>query len=81
MPSCRWQLRPPARQCRRGKGDCDAQARCTFTAHWDDPISKQPVTARISIRWTNPSVEIFEMFGPGSDGKDMKIMEMTYTRK
>ena len=64
-----------------GKGDCDAQARCTFTAHWDDPISKQPVTARISIRWTNPSVEIFEMFGPGSDGEEMKMMEMTYTRK
>jgi len=64
-----------------GTGTCDAQARCAFTARWDDPISKQPVTARISIRWTSPSVEIFEMFGPGPDGKDMKMMEMTYTRK
>ena len=32
-----------------GDGTCDAQARCAFTAHWDDPVSKQPVTARISI--------------------------------
>ena len=64
-----------------GTGTCDAQARCTFSAHWDDPVSKQPVTARISIRWTSPSVEIFEMFGPGPDGKEMKMMEMVYTRK
>lgn len=64
-----------------GKGDCDAQAGCAFTTHWDDPVSKQPVTARISIRWTSPSVEVFEMFGPGADGKEMKMMEMTYTRK
>jgi hypothetical protein len=64
-----------------GTGTCDAQARCTFSAHWDDPVSKQPATARISIRWTSPSVEIFEMFGPGPDGKEMKMMEMTYTRK
>ena len=64
-----------------GTGTCDAQARCAFTAHWDDPVSKQPVTARISIGWTSPSVEIFEMFGPGPDGKEMKMMEMTYTRK
>lgn len=62
-------------------GTCDAQARCSFTAHWDDPVSKQPATARISIRWTSPSVEIFEMFGPGADGEEMKMMEMTYTRK
>ena len=64
-----------------GEGECDAQARCAFTAHWDDPVSKQPVTARIAIRWTSPSVEIFEMHGPGPDGKEMKMMEMTYTRK
>ena len=62
-------------------GTCDAQARCTFAAHWDDPISRQPVTARIAIRWASPSVEIFEMFGPGPDGKEAKMMEMTYTRK
>lgn len=64
-----------------GTGTCDAQARCAFTARWDDPISKQPAMARISIRWTSPAVEIFEMFGPGQDGREMKMMEMTYTRK
>ena len=64
-----------------GTGTCDAQARCAFTAHWDDPVSKKPVTARIEIRWTSPSEQLFEMHGPGPDSKEMKMMEMVYTRK
>lgn len=64
-----------------GTGTCDAQARCAFTAHWDDPVSKKPVTARIAIRWTSPSEQLFEMHGPGPDSKEMKMMEMVYTRK
>jgi hypothetical protein len=63
------------------EGTCDAQKACTFTGSWNDPIKKAPVKARMTTRWTSPTTEIFEMYGPGKDGKEMKMMEITYTRK
>ena len=63
-------------------GTCDAQGKsCTFTGSWNDPIKKAPVKARMTTRWTSPTSEIFEMFGPGKDGKEMKMLEITYTKK
>jgi hypothetical protein len=65
-----------------GEGTCDAaQKTCTFTGSWNDPIKKGPVQARMTSRWTGPTTEVFEMYGPGKDGKEMKMMEMVYTRK
>ena len=63
------------------EGTCDAQKVCGFTGSWNDPIKKGPVTARMTSRWTNPTTEIFEMYGPGKDGKEMKMMQITYTKK
>jgi len=63
------------------EGSCDAQKVCTFTGSWNDPIKKGPVKARMTTRWTSPATEIFEMYGPGKDGKEMKMMEITYTKK
>jgi len=64
------------------EGTCDASGRtCTFTGSWVDPVKKTPVKARMTTRWTSPTVEIFEMYGPGKDGKEMKMMEITYTKK
>jgi hypothetical protein len=63
------------------EGTCDAQKACTFTGSWNDPIKKGPVKARMTSRWTSPTTEIFEMYAPGKDGKEMKMMEITYTRK
>ena len=54
---------------------------CTFTGSWNDPVRKGPVTARMTTRWTSPTTEVFEMYGPGRDGKEMKMMEITYTKK
>jgi hypothetical protein len=63
-------------------GTCDATGKtCTFTGSWNDPIKKGPVTARMTTKWTSPTVEVFEMYGPGKDGKEMKMMEITYTKK
>ncbi|HEX6850826.1 MAG TPA: DUF1579 family protein [Candidatus Polarisedimenticolaceae bacterium] len=62
-------------------GTCDAKHRCEFTGSWNDPIKKGPVTARMVSRPTGPNTEIFEMFAPGKDGKEMKMMEITYTKK
>ena len=63
------------------EGTCDAKKVCTYTGSWNDPVKKGPVKARMTSRWASPTTEVFEMYGPGKDGKEMKMMEMTYTRK
>jgi hypothetical protein len=63
------------------EGTCDAQKACTFTGTWNDPVKKGPVKSRMTTRWTSPTTEVFEMYGPGKDGKEMKMMEITYTKK
>ena len=63
------------------EGTCNADKSCSFTGSWNDPIKKAPVTARMTTRWTSPTTEVFEMYGPGRDGKEMKMMEITYTKK
>jgi hypothetical protein len=62
-------------------GTCDAQNACTFEGSYNDPVKKGPVTTRMTTRWTGPDTEVFEMYGPDKQGREMKMMEMTYTRK
>jgi len=62
------------------EGKCDAKQACTFTGSYVDPIKKAPVKTRMTSRWATPTTEIFEMYGPGKDGKEMKMMEITYTK-
>jgi Protein of unknown function (DUF1579) len=54
---------------------------CAFTGSWNDPITKGSVKARMTTRWPSPTTEIFELHGPGKDGKEFKMMEITYTKK
>jgi len=63
------------------EGSCDEHQTCQYTGGWHDPISKQLVTVRMTSRWTSPTMQVFEMHGPGQDGKEMKMMEITYTKK
>lgn len=63
------------------EGACDEAGTCTFTGTWNDPVSRQPVTARMTSRWTSDTVEVFEMYGPGPDGKETRMMEITYTKR
>jgi hypothetical protein len=63
------------------EGTCDAAKTCSFTGSWNDPIKKGPVKARMTTRWTSPTTEVFELHAPGRDGKEMKMMEIVYTRK
>jgi len=62
------------------QGTCDAKRNCTFSGTWNDPIKKGPVKSRMTTRWTDPTTELFEMYGPGKDGKEFKMMEITYTK-
>ena len=63
------------------EGTCDASGVCTFTGSWNDPITKGKTAARMTTKWLSPTVEQFEMYGPGQDGKETKMMELTYTRR
>jgi hypothetical protein len=64
------------------EGTCDAAGKsCTFTGSWNDPVKKTPIKARMTTKWTSPTTEVFEMYAPGPDGKEMKMMEITYTKK
>ena len=61
-------------------GTCDAKDACTFEGTWNDPIKKGPIKSRMTTHWTDANTEVFEMHGPDKQGKDMKMMEMTYKR-
>jgi hypothetical protein len=63
------------------EGTCDAKDSCAYTGSWNDPITKGKITARMTSRWTSPTVQVFEMYTPGKDGKEMKMMEITYTKQ
>ena len=63
------------------EGTCDAKLTCTYTGTYHDPVSKQPQTSRMTTRWTDKSTEVFEMYGPGPDGKEAKMMEITYKKR
>lgn len=64
------------------EGTCDASGKtCTFTGSYNDPVKKTLVKARMTTKWTSPTTEVFEMYGPGKDGKETRMMEITYTKK
>ena len=63
------------------EGTCDASMACSFTGTYNDAMSGQPKTVRMTSRWTDASTEVFEMHGPGPDGKEMKMMEITYRKR
>jgi hypothetical protein len=62
-------------------GTCDAQNACTFTGSWNDPVTKGKVNARMTTKWKSPTEQVFEMYTSGPDGKEAKMMEMTYTKR
>lgn len=64
------------------EGTCDASGKnCTFTGTMTDPVKKTPIKTRMTTKWPSPTSEVFEMYGPDPDGKEFKMMEITYTKK
>ncbi|MBA2485920.1 MAG: DUF1579 domain-containing protein [Nitrospira sp.] len=52
----------------------------TQKGHYDDPI-EGAMKLRAITKLVGADHELFEMFGTGKNGKEMKMMEITYTRK
>lgn len=63
------------------EGECDENHTCTYVGTYNDPIKGGPVTNRYVVEWRSPDEQVFAMYGPGHDGTEMKMMEMTYTRR
>lgn len=63
------------------EGSCDADMACTYTGTYHDPVSRKPQATRMTTRWTDASTEVFEMYAPGPDGKEAKMMEITYRKR
>jgi hypothetical protein len=52
----------------------------TQKGRYDDP-TEGPMELRGVTKIVDDNTEVFEMYGTGKDGKEMKMMEITYTRK
>jgi hypothetical protein len=63
------------------EGECDEDFNCTYVGSYNDPVKGGPATARYVAKWTSPDEQYFAMYGPGRDGNEVKMMEMTYTRR
>ena len=63
------------------EGDCDESHTCTYIGTYNDPVKGGPVTNRYVVKSISPDEQYFEMFGPGHDGNEVKMMEMVYTRQ
>ncbi|HEV7920084.1 MAG TPA: DUF1579 domain-containing protein [Thermoanaerobaculia bacterium] len=53
----------------------------TFTATMNDPMTGKTTSSEERITVLDKDHHNFEMWGPGPDGKNFKMMEINYTRK
>jgi hypothetical protein len=64
-----------------GEGHMDASGKVlTSTMTYTDPMTAKRAPMRQVMKEEGADTEIFEMYGPGPDGKEMKMLEMTYKR-
>ena len=52
-----------------------------FVASSMDPVSGEAVSIDERMTLLDNDHQVFEMYGPGPDGSNFKMMEITYTRK
>jgi hypothetical protein len=64
-----------------GDGHMDAQGKVlTSVMTYTDPLTAKQAPMRQVMTKEGPNTETFVMYGPGPDGKEKKMMEMTYKR-
>src|SRR6185295_10465864 len=63
-------------------GTCDDAGKvCTHSGDMWDPMTGQKTTSKSTITWKDDNTFTLEMFGKGPSGQEMKMMEITATRK
>jgi hypothetical protein len=64
-----------------GTGALDASGKVlTSTMTYSDPVTGKEQIARSIGRIVDDKTHVFEMYGPGRDGKEFKMMEITYRK-
>jgi hypothetical protein len=64
------------------EGTYDAAGKVmTSTSTMDDVVTGKPTVVRMTSTIVDADNHLFEMFGPGPDGKEMKQMEIHYRRR
>ena len=64
------------------EGSCDEAGQvCTETGSWDDYMTGKKMNVRDVVRHLDDDHFTMEMYTGGPDGKDVKMMEATYTRR
>ena len=63
-------------------GNCDEKGdKCAYSGEMTDPMTGKTATMRNVITWTGADTFKNEMYGPGQDGKEYKMMEITAKKK
>lgn len=63
------------------EGTCDSSGKVfTFIGSYIDPVTGKNETARMVTRVVDDNKHTFEMHAKSPDGKEFKMMEITYTR-
>jgi hypothetical protein len=63
------------------EGAYDAEKKAwNYTAKSTDPMTSKSITTRSVERIVDENSWVMEMYGPGPDGKEFQMMEITYTR-
>ncbi|HSS77982.1 MAG TPA: DUF1579 domain-containing protein [Thermoanaerobaculia bacterium] len=63
-------------------GHCDAAGKvCTYSGDMWDPMSGKKITTKAVITWLDDNTFKNEMYSPGPDGKEAKMMEIVAKRK
>lgn len=64
------------------KADYDAATKTmTGTGESRDPATGKVMTTKSVSRYVDGNTRIFAMYTPGPDGKEFKMMEITYKRR
>lgn len=62
-------------------GKADSANTYSYNATMSDPMSGKAASSAIKITVMGKDKHVMEMWAPGRDGKQYKMMEITYTRK
>jgi len=60
---------------------CEEQRNCNCTGTHDDALTSKSQTSRMTTHWTDKDTGILERYGPGPDGKETRMREITARKR